>query len=140
VFSFSLLLTLLVASIGTIVVWVGVLLLPLTLLVATGFAEISRTRMRRWGAQPQQVTYRRVGPGLRGRLNVVADPRRWLDLVFEMLITLPMRLLTWTVAVVWSVLGAGGISYFIWSRFLPDEEGQVIRLLRIIMPSAVPEH
>lgn len=139
VFSFSLLLTLLLTSVATIVVWVGALLLPLTLVVATGFAEISRARMRRWGAEPEHLVYRRAGHGLLGRLNVVTDPRRWLDLVFEMLIALPMRLLTWVVAVVWTVLGVGGISYFFWSRFLPDEEGQVIRLLRIIMPSAVPE-
>lgn len=138
VFSFSLLLSLLLTSVATLVVWVGALLLPLTLVVATGFAEVSRARLRRWGRDPGPLSYRRAGHGLLGRLNVVTDPRRWLDLVFEMLIALPMRLLTWVVAVVWSVLGVGGASYFLWSLFLPDEEGLVIQLLRIIMPSAVP--
>lgn len=62
VFSFSLLLTLLLTSVATIVVWVGALLLPLTLVVATGFAEISRARMRRWGRN--RSTWSTAGPAM----------------------------------------------------------------------------
>lgn len=137
VFSFSLLLSLLVTSLATLVVWIGALLLPLTLVVATGFAELSRSRLRRWGREPGGVTYRRAGHGLVGTLSLVADPRRWLDLVFEMLIALPLRLLTWVIAVSWTALGLGGVSYFFWSRFLP-EQGQAVDLLRLSMPQLVP--
>lgn len=137
VFSFSLLLSLLVVSVATLVVWIGALLLPLTLVVATGFAELSRSRLRRWGREPGEVGYRRAGHGLVGTLSLVADPRRWLDLVFEMLIALPLRLLTWVIAVTWTALGLGGISYFFWSRFLPDQ-GQAIDLLRQSTPQLVP--
>lgn len=137
VFSFSLLMTLLTASLVTLVVWVGALLLPLTLVVATGFAELSRSRLRRWGREPGVVGYRQSGQGLVGKLSLVADPRRWLDLVFEMLIALPLRLLSWVIAVAWTALGLGGVSYFLWSRFLPEDD-QVIQLLHFSVSQALP--
>ncbi|WP_120004173.1 sensor histidine kinase [Nesterenkonia muleiensis] len=137
VFSFSLLLALTVASAATAVLWVGALLMPLTLVVASGFAELSRTRLRIWGAPVPAAAYRLAAPGLTGKLRILADPRRWLDLVFEMLITFPLRLGTVMVAVVWTVIGPAGLTYFFWSLFLPGERS-LIQLLDLIDPGLVP--
>src|SRR5699024_12198907 len=58
IFSFSLLLSLTVVSFATLVVWLGFLLLPLTLLIASAFAALSRKRVVAWGATLEPVSYR----------------------------------------------------------------------------------
>ncbi len=138
IFSFSLLLSLTAVSVTTLVIWVGAVLLPLTLLVASGFAELSRNRLRLWGAAVAPVSYRPAGPGLVGKLRVVLDPRRWLDLIFETLISFPLRLVTFVVALIWTAGAAGGLTYFFWSLFLPGERS-VLELLRLADPGLVPE-
>lgn len=137
VFSFGLLLTMTVVSVATAILWIGALLMPLTLIVASGFAELDRARLRRWGAPGPAAFYRASGPGLTGKLHILTDPRRWLDLVFEMLITFPLRLFTFLVALVWSVIGPGGLTYFFWSLFIPGER-PMIQLLELINPGLVP--
>lgn len=138
IFSFSLLLVLLSTSLATVVVWLGALLLPLTLVIASAFAALSRSRLRHWGTEPGVVTYRTAGPGLMGKLRLVADPRRWLDLVFEMLIAFPLRLITFVVAVVWLAAAPAGLTYFFWSLFLPDERS-FLQLLELIDADLVPD-
>ncbi|WP_150461121.1 sensor histidine kinase [Nesterenkonia ebinurensis] len=138
VFSFSLLLALTVTSAATAILWIGALLMPLTLVVGTGFAELDRHRLRFWGVLLPQAVYRPIGQGLAGKLRILADPRRWLDLVFEMLITFPLRLFTFSVTVVWTAIGPAGLTYFFWSLYLPGERG-LIQLLRLTDAGLVPE-
>lgn len=137
-FSLSLLLSLTAASIVTSVIWLGALLMPITLLLASGFAELSRNRLRLWGAAVEPVRYRPTGPGPLGLLRVLLDPRRWLDLVFETLISFPLRLVTFLVTLVWTVGAAAGLTYFFWSLFLPEERS-VIRLLHLAGSGLVPQ-
>ncbi|RJN32626.1 sensor histidine kinase [Nesterenkonia natronophila] len=136
-FSFSLLLVMTVLSTATAIIWVGTLLMPLTLVVASGFAELDRSRLRGWGAEAPAVAYQPLGVGVKGRLRALADPRRWLDLVFEMLITIAMRMVTFTVAVSWSLAGPAAVTYFFWSLFLP-EQGVLLQLLGTLNPVLVP--
>jgi signal transduction histidine kinase len=136
-FSASLLLSLLAVSIVTAPIWVGALVLPLTLVTASEFAELSRRRLQRWGAILAPVSYRPRRAGLGGRLAPVADARRWLDLVFETVLALPVRLVTFTVALIWIVMGPVGITYFFWSSFVPGERGLIL-LLELIVPGLVP--
>lgn len=137
VFGFSLLVTLTAAAIVTAPLWIGALLLPATLTVASGFAELSRRRLRLWGAVPEPVVYRRRGAGVAGVMRLLGDPRRWLDLIFEAIIALPVRLVTFVIAVLWIALGPAAITYFFWSRFIPGERG-LIQLLDLIAPALVP--
>lgn len=116
-------------SVGTAVIWVGVLLLPATLLVATAFANLSRRRATRWGAPIAEVTNRPRARGLRGWLGIVAEGRRWTDLLFESVFALPVRIVTFSVAVSWFVGALGGLSYFYWGRFLPDDGSGLLNLI-----------
>lgn len=102
------------------VVWVGVLLIPLALALASAFAQLSRSRLRRWGLEVAPPRYRPRGRGARGLLRLLTDPRRWLDLAFEALVALPLRLVTFVIAVAWPLAGAAGLTYWLWNRFLPD--------------------
>lgn len=66
-------------------------------------------------------TYGAPGPGIRGLLRLMGDGQRYLDLAFETLVALPLRVVTFTVAIVWTALVPGGILYFYWGRYLPTE-------------------
>lgn len=138
IFSFSLLLSLTVISLATVVVGLGMLLLPLTLLIASAFASLSRSRLSNWGATHQPVRYRPYGPGIGGKFRILSDPRRWLDLVFEMLIAFPLRLSTFMLSVTWTVVGLGGMTYFFWSVFIPGQRSLIV-LLQNLYPSATPQ-
>ena len=121
VVSFAVLLTLTTVSVATVVVWVGAVLMPLALAVASRFAGLSRRRLRAWGVSVPPPRYRPVGSGPLGTLRLLTDSRRWLDLVFESVVALPLRLLTFVVAVAWTGVALGGLTSWIWALVLPQE-------------------
>nr|WP_245354440.1 histidine kinase [Brachybacterium sacelli] len=107
------------------IAWVGVLLFPLTLALASGFARLDRTRLRHWGLEVKRPAYRPRGHGAVGLLRLITDARRWLDLAFEALIALPVRVITVSVTLAWAGLALGGLSYWAWGRLLPPEDALV---------------
>ncbi|GAA1484606.1 histidine kinase [Brachybacterium fresconis] len=107
------------------VAWVGVLLFPVTLTLASVCARLDRARLRRWGVEINQPVYRARGSGPLGLLRRVADARRWLDLAFEGLLALPVRVLTVAVTLAWAGLGLGGLTYWSWDHLLPPEDALV---------------
>ena len=123
IISFSLLLTLATASISTLIIWVGVPLLAdhhgarddLRGALARAPALVGRH------APPLRRTSRNSGPGALGMLRALRDPRRWLDLTFEMLVAFPLRIFTFVVTVTWTSLALGGITWAFWGYFLPRE-------------------
>lgn len=136
--SFPILVTMTTVSVATLVVWLGVLLLPPTLLLASRFAALSKRRVMSLGGSVEPVTYRSFAPGIFGALRIIADPRRWLDLAFEVLIAFPLRLITFVLTITWSLVGLGGVTYFFWSLFLPGQRN-LIRLLGITEPELIPQ-
>ena len=124
--AFSVLITLFSASIATVIVWVGVLLLPLTLTVARAFGNFSRARARAWGAPITEAAPRPRGRGLRWWLAPLSDARAWLDLLFETVFALPIRLFTFSVCLAWFAGGLGGITHFFWGAFVPDGGGNTV--------------
>lgn len=135
--SFAVLVGFTVASLVTVIAWIGALLMPLTLMIASAFARLSRLRLRAWGTLPAPVEYRPAGQGLRGVVQVVTEPRRWLDLAFETLIALPLRLLTFMIATIWTGIALGGVTYWIWWRFVPTDALAVMQLVSLGSPGPV---
>ena len=129
VIAFPVLIGLFSLSIGTFVIWIGALLLPLTLFVASGFANLSRARARQWGVSIAEVGHRSRERGIRGWIGAMSDGRRWLDLLFEAVFALPIRIFTFTVSVSWFFGALGGVTYFFWGRFLPDGNTELIELI-----------
>lgn len=127
--AFPVLIGLFFTSIATLIIWIGALLLPLTLIVATGFANLSRARARQWGAPIAEVVHRPLARGIRGWIGAMADGRRWLDLLFETVFAFPIRLFTFSVSVSWFFGAVGGLTYFFWGRFLPDGNTELIELI-----------
>lgn len=134
-FSFGLLVPMAAASAGTVIVWVGALIFPITLVIASGFAQLDRSRLSRWGHEIPRPPYRPRGPGLMGIIQLMSDPRRWLDLAFEALFAFPMRLVTFVVAVTWTVGAGSGLTYWFWGRFLPESgDGGLTQVLAFGFP------
>lgn len=139
---FILLVPLFAAALGTAVVWLGVWLLPLVLVIATGFAELSRSRARIWGAHVPAPAYQGTGTGFNGPLRLIGDPRRWLDLLFETLIAFPMRTITFCLAVTWTAVAAGGLTYVLWGHYIPRGESEmplVGTMLRALSGGTIPD-
>ncbi|UVI35754.1 sensor histidine kinase [Brevibacterium spongiae] len=124
--AFPVLITLFSVSIATVIVWVGLLLLPLTLTVARAFGNLSRARARAWGAPITEAEHRPRRSGLRWWLAPLSDARAWLDLLFEAVFALPIRILTFSVVAAWFFGGLGGITHFFWGAFVPDGGGNTV--------------
>ena len=109
-FAFIVLVTLFAASISTLIIWIGVVLLPMTLYIASGFAGLTRSRLRHWGLAVPEPRYRTRQPGLTGFIKWVGDPRLWLDLVFETVVAFPVRIFTFCVAITWIAGALAGLT------------------------------
>lgn len=125
---FVTLIVLFAVGVGTFVIWIGALLLPLALTLASAFAGLTRARIRIWGRTIPRPHYLEARGGLMGPLRLLADPRRWLDLLFETLIAFPMRTASFALAVAWSASALGGITYWFWGIFLPPGDVNLVEL------------
>ncbi|MDN5900861.1 MAG: histidine kinase, partial [Brachybacterium sp.] len=119
-FAALMLLPLIAVSAALSIIWVGVLLIPPTLTLASAWARLDRARLRRWGIEITAPTYRPRGQGATGMLRLITDSRRWLDLAFEAVIALPVRVLTAGVTIAWIVGAAGGLTWWAWGPLLPE--------------------
>ncbi|UFU03723.1 sensor histidine kinase [Ruania suaedae] len=139
--SFGLLVPLAALSIGTFVIWLGALLMPLTLLLATSMADLARSRLRSWGRPVPPPHYRPIEKTVTGLMRVMTDPRRWFDLVFATIIALPLRLVTFVLAVTWSALALGGLTSWFWQLVIPGSSAGTgwPLLLELIAPELAPQ-
>ncbi len=129
--SFVILLTGLVTSVSLLIIWVGVPLAVLTLAVARVFATIERSRLRALGMDIPRAYYRRVQPGWRGWLGTLRDPQSWLDTLHGLLI-FPIAIFTFVVTVTWWAGAAGGLTYWFWSQWLPEDDADSETLAELL--------
>lgn len=132
VLAFSLVITLFFAGVGTAIVYVGVFVLVATLFTASFLAAGERA-LACWNSGPLPPTYYRPAPTgsvLRRMLNPLADIQRWKDLVHA-LVSFPVRVLAFTVTVVWITAALGGLTQWFWYQFIPEPKEDVWDLLGI---------
>lgn len=116
------------AGIGTLVTFfIGVILLIAALYVSRGFGTLELVRLR-WAGQPvierPEWQDARARTGFLGWLRaVLGNGHYWLYLVHTMIIDFVVSTVTWTITLVWTSVGLGGISYWFWGRFLPQQAG-----------------
>jgi signal transduction histidine kinase len=117
------------AGVGTLVTFfIGVVVMIGALYVSRGFGTLELMRLDWAGYEPiarpdwQQA---RARTGFFGWLrSVLANANYWLYLLHTMVINFVVTTFTWVVAFTWSSIGLGGITYWFWSRFLPDNSDQ----------------
>lgn len=126
--AFVLAMTLVATGLGLVVLVGGVLLLTLAALVARGFARVERYRLRallgRAAATPDYLCPRAADGFWRRMLTPLRDPQSWLDVVWS-LVGLVTGTVAFAVTLAWWALAAGGLTYWIWQRFIPYDEDNV---------------
>ena len=127
---FGFLICLPIFAVGVALSWavVGLFILVGALIVAGGFARYHRSLLVMAGYRLSRPLYPLSRRGLRGRLNRLGHAQSWRDLL-HVLITFVLSLLTFPLAVAWMAAGPGGLTYWFWSRYLPEGSPGLAHLL-----------
>jgi signal transduction histidine kinase len=103
-------------GIGLSVIWIGLVILPATLIMSRGFATVERARIRPvlHRAMPHPYYKKRTGEGfLRRVLTPVTDGQAWLDLLHGAFRFIPSTI-AFAVTVAWWAGALGGLSWSLW--------------------------
>jgi signal transduction histidine kinase len=121
-------------GLGLAVLVVGLFVLTAGLAVAGWTARMQRLLLAYAGVD-LPTTYRApfaTGlPGrrsLRARLARLGSPQPWRNLL-HVLVAFPVSVVTFAVAVTWVVGGLGGVTYALWSGWLPGDDQGLMALL-----------
>ncbi|WP_167145114.1 sensor domain-containing protein [Actinomyces sp. ZJ308] len=139
--AFCLVLPLTALGTGTIIIWVGLMVLVLALSIAGGFANLARLAVARLdGRDPVPGGYLEPEPGTslhRMILRRLRDPQRWVDLLW-VIVFFPVSLITWILTVVWLSAAVGGflapIVNVIIDSVLPGQRQGLAYLLGLYPP------
>ena len=122
---------------------VGLFVLVGALLAARSFGRFERDRLRAAGMPEIAPPRWPIPDPARGVMWRAFTPLRdgasWRYLLHAGLVQPVLGMVTWTVALCWTVLGLGGVSYWLWVRFIPMT-GENILLHRVILDAAFPEN
>jgi hypothetical protein len=105
----------------------GLFILVACLVVAGGTARVTKSLLRFAGVDLPPTYYPPSGTGF-GRLRRLRDAQSWKDLL-HVLISFIVSTFAFSVAMGWVWGGLGGITYWFWGRFLPDDGEGLAELL-----------
>ncbi|QTE28702.1 sensor histidine kinase [Pengzhenrongella sicca] len=120
--SFAVLVTGLSLAAGLLITVIGIPVAVATLAVASGFASLERSRLVLRGTPLTPVRRRAKVTGrswLRRMLTLLADRSRWAEVLHGILV-LPIAIATWSIVLTWWAGTLGGLTYWFWTRWLPD--------------------
>jgi signal transduction histidine kinase len=120
--------TLVSAGAGMAVLFVGLFVLMAGLVVAGWSGRLTRELLAYAGTDLPAPIYPAPGRGLTGKLRRLGDPQSWRDLL-HVLIAFVLSTITFSIAVTWAVGGPGGLTYWFWSQWLPDDNTGLPALL-----------
>lgn len=112
------------AGVSTLVVWLGLPILALTLRASRGLAGVER-RATEWATgRPLPPHHYRTptGRGISWLLRSLAEPQSWRDLLHAV-VAFPVRIATFVIAVSWTVAGLAELLYVTWEWSLPRYAG-----------------
>ncbi|MBB2911417.1 hypothetical protein FHS43_002690, partial [Streptosporangium becharense] len=132
---FAVMVTGFAAGIGTVVVWVGVPILAMTLMLARGFADVER----RWlpevlGRPVARPRYRPAPEGagwFRRMANPLTNGQSWLDLLHG-IVAFPIAVVTFVLTVTWWAGTILGLTYPLYGWIvaaIPGNDGGLAHLL-----------
>jgi signal transduction histidine kinase len=116
IISISLCLPFFFLGVGTAIIWIGVMILPATLIMARGFAALERARIRPVLHRDMPHPYykkRKEGGFLRRVITPVTDGQAWLDLLHAVFRFIPSTI-AFAFTVVWWAGALGGLSWSLW--------------------------
>ncbi|WP_223291169.1 sensor domain-containing protein [Streptomyces avicenniae] len=114
-------------ALGTVgfVLVVGMPVLLAALAVAHTFARLERRRVAHVTGRPFPEPHprERHGTGVTGWLHALRDAPRWRALAHA-LVSFPLRVVSFSLALTWTLGGLGALLYGTWSWSLPRDEGE----------------
>jgi signal transduction histidine kinase len=111
--------TLFSLGVSLAIFFIGLFVLVACLAVAGWSAAMTRALLGYAGVSLKPTRYPPLSRGLRGKLRRLGHAQSWRDLLF-VLVNFILATFSFSVAVSWVAAGPGGITYWFWSRFLPD--------------------
>lgn len=113
---------------GLAVLVVGLFVLVACLLMAGWHAQATRSLLAWAGVSIPPPYYPPSGLGFVGRTRRLRSGQAWRDLL-HVLVNFVLSTISFSVAVTWLAAGPGGLTYWFWSRFLPQPTQGVPYLL-----------
>jgi signal transduction histidine kinase len=116
ILTISLLLPFFFLGLGTTVIWIGIVIMPATLMMARGFATIERARIRPvlHRDMPHPYYKKRKETGwVRRMITPLTDGQAWLDLVHGVFRFIPSTI-AFAFTVTWWAITLGGLSWSLW--------------------------
>jgi signal transduction histidine kinase len=108
-------------GLGLLIVVVGLFILVGCLIVAGWSSRMTMVLLAYVGITLRPTHYPAAGPGFRGKLRRLAYPQSWRDLL-HVLINFILSVITFSLAMTWVFGGLGGVTYWFWSRWLPQND------------------
>jgi signal transduction histidine kinase len=112
-------------GVGMIFIVVGIFIVVASLFIARGFGMFEVLRLRGAGFPPITAPkWDRVAPSGGWFTKLIAptiDGHYWLYLLHGMIVNPIVGIITWTLTIVWTSTALGGVTYWIWGRYLPDD-------------------
>jgi len=126
---FVVLVTLFSTGVSLVALFVGLFIVVAALYTARGFGVVELTRLR-WAGQPTITPPRWTPRGepasaLRAILGPLVSGHYWLYLLHGMVVNFIVGIVTWSIAIVWVSGALGGLTYWIWSWSLPQDNDSV---------------
>ena len=120
--------TLFSLGVGLIVLVVGLFILVACLIVAGWSSRMTMALVDYAGITLPSTRYPATGPGFGGKLRRLANAQSWRDLL-HVLINFILSTITFSLALTWVFGGLGGVTYWFWSRWLPQDNQGLPQLL-----------
>ena len=125
ILTFTIAITGVSAGVGLFVVWVGLPVLVGTVLLSRAFAHLERLRLRslqdRAAPLPSYLRARPEDSSVRRLLTPLRDPQSWLDVVWGV-VGFVTGLVAFVFTVAWWSAAAGGLTYWFWERWVPNDD------------------
>jgi hypothetical protein len=112
---------------GLLVLVIGLFVLVACLVAAGALAQANKSVLAYAGVDLPPTHYPRTTGGF-GLLRRLRDPQSWRDLI-HVPIGFVLSTFTFSVAVSWVFGGIGGVLYWFWGRYLPDDSQGLAYLL-----------
>ncbi|PXA67825.1 sensor domain-containing protein [Cryobacterium arcticum] len=127
--AFVVLVTLFTTGLGLVAVFVGLFIVVAALYTARGFGVVELTRLR-WAGQPAITPPRWTPRGepasaLRAILGPLVSGHYWLYLLHGMVVNFIVGIVTWSLTIVWVSGALGGLTFWMWSWSLPQDNDSV---------------
>jgi signal transduction histidine kinase len=109
---------------GLLAIVIGVPAVLAALLVSRGFAMLEVVRLEAAGRPriPRPAWSRSGFGSWRTFFAPFIDGHHWLALLHTMVVNATVGIVTWTISFTWLTTGLGGVTYWFWSRWLPEPE------------------